>query len=597
MKLSDYVAKFLADAGIKQVFVVTGGAAAHLIDSVANQPELEYVCTQHEQAAAMAVDGYTRVTGHMGAAIATTGPGVMNLMTGMAGLYYDSLPAIFVTGQVSSSRLSRISPGVRQLGFQEAPHIELVKPVTKYAALIDDPTRIRYELEKAVHLATSGRPGPVLLDICDDVQRMEIDPDGLDSFIPEDQPKDLEGLDLDVDRVIELIGQAKRPILVLGAAVKIAKVEEQAKAFAERLQFPIALTWATMDMFPADHPLHTGGFGISASRRGNFAIQNADLVLSLGSRLDSHATGTPIGTFARDAKKIILDVDTSELEKFKVQGMDVDLLIQADVGDFLQLVDRKADQIKTQDISPWLGKIAKWRRLFPACLPEFYEQEAPVNPYVFLEALSEETSEDAIIVPDCGANLIMTFQGYRVKGNQKLFSAFNNSPMGYSLAASIGACFANDKNPVICIIGDGGLQLNIQELGTIVRNKLPIKIFLFNNHGYGIIQQTQEDWLDSMYWASKPQTGLADPDYVKIAEAYGINTVTINDHRGMHAKIREVLDSQGPVLCDLEFSQDQRIVPMIKAGRPIEDLSPLLERQRFLENMIVRPLEVSLEKE
>lgn len=595
MKLSDYVANFLAELRIKHVFVVTGGAAAHLIDSVACCGDIKYVCTQHEQAAAMAVDGYTRVTGHMGAAIVTTGPGVINLMAGVACLYYDSLPSIFIAGQVSASRLSRNSPGVRQLGFQEAPHVDLMKPITKYAVLVDDPTRIQYELEKAVHHAITGRPGPVFIDICDNIQRMDINPDELEPFIPEDEPKDLQRLEIEIDRALELIAQAQRPILVLGAGVKIGTVEAQAKALVERLQFPVALTWATMDMFPANHTLHTGGFGISSTRRGNFAIQNADLVFSIGSRLDSHATGTPINTFAREAKKIIVDVDASELAKFRRQGMQVDLLIQVEVGDFFKVMERKLNRIVTQDISQWLDRIAEWRRKYPVCVPEFYEQEELVNPYVFLEALSKESAEEDIIIPDCGANLIQTFQAYQVKGNQKLFSAFNNSPMGYSLAASIGACFANDEKPVICIIGDGGLQVNIQELGTIVRNNLPIKIFLFNNHGYGIIQQTQDDWLDSRYCASRPQTGLADPDYVKIAEAYGLHTVTIRGHRGMNDKIRDVLDRPEAVLCNVEISQDQRIIPMLQFGRPIEDAKPLLDRKEFMTNMIVKPLEESLE--
>ena len=594
MKLSDYVTSFLAGLGIKHVFVVTGGAAAHLIDSVAKYPGIDYVCSQHEQAAAMAVDAYTRVTRHMGAAIVTTGPGVTNLTTGICSLYYDSLPSIFIAADVSTFRLSKHAPGVRQLGFQEAPHIDLVKPITKYATLVEDPQMIRYELEKAVHIATSGRPGPVFVDIPDDLQRVDIDLEELESFVPEEEPKDLKRISQQIDRALELVAQAKRPILVLGAAIKIAKVEEQAKAFAERLQIPIALTWATMDMFPADHPLHTGGFGVSSTRRGNFAIQNSDLVFSIGSRLDTHATGTPVNTFAREAKKIVVDIDPSELAKFGPQGMDVDLLIQADVRDFFQVLQTKNDGIVTQDISPWLQKIEEWRRKYPVCLPGYYKQKGSVNPYVFLEALSKETAEGDILVVDCGANLIQTYQGYKVKANQKLFSDFNNSPMGYSLAASIGACFANNGKPVICLIGDGGLQLNIQELGTVVRYNLPIKIFLFNNHGYGIIQQTQDDWLESQYWASRPQTGLPDPDYIKIAKAYNLKTVNIKSHRDMRAKIREVLDSDEAVLCNLEFDQNQRITPMLKAGRPIEDPNPLLDRKEFLENMIVKPLEVSL---
>ena len=470
MKLSDYVARFLADIGIRHVFVVTGGAVAHLIDSVASQPGIEYVPTLHEQAAAMAVDGYARVTGHMGAAMVTTGPGVTHLMTGIACLYYDSLPSIFIAGQVSTMRLSRNAPGVRQLGFQESPHVDMVRPITKYAVLVEDAARIRYELEKAVYLATSGRIGPVLVDIPDDLQRQEIDPDSLESF---SLPAAVDGsaeIDGQIDRLLEWIADASRPVLVLGAGVRIAKQEAAARRLGDKLGFPIGLTWAMTDMYAADHPLNIGGFGINATRRGNFAVQNADLVLSIGSRLDSHATGTPITGFARGARKIIVDIDAGELAKFASQGMKVDLTIRADARDFFAVMDRKLNRIKTRDLSPWLDRIAEWRRRYPSCPPEFEKQKGSVNPYAFLKTLSRQTRPDEIIVTDCGSNLIQTFQAYAVSEGQRLLSALNNSPMGYSLAGSIGACFANDRRRVICIIGDGGLQVNMQEPGAIAES-------------------------------------------------------------------------------------------------------------------------------
>jgi len=594
MKVSDYVAEFLSQQGIGHVFCVTGGAVAHLIDSVARHPQIEYVVNPNEQACAMAVDGYTRVTRNMGAAMVTTGPGVTNLMTGIANLYYDSLPSIFIAGQVSTFRLKRNAPGVRQLGFQEAPHIEMVRPITKYATLVDDPQKVRYELEKAVWFAKEGRPGPVFVDICDDVQREEIDPEDVPGFVtPVPNPVDMAPIERHLDEVVELLSNAERPILILGAAVKIAGVEAQAKKFAEQLGIPIALTWATMDMFPSDHPLNTGGFGISSTRRGNFAMQNSDLVFSIGSRLDSHATGTPINSFARDAKKILVELEEAEATKFAKQGLSFDVIIQADVRDFFRAAQPRSGDFRTRDISKWVAQIKSWREQFPTNDPAYMDQKGSVNPYVFLEALARETGPGDIIVPDCGANLTQTFQGYAFQEDQMVFSAFNNSPMGYSLAGSIGACFANDRKSIICIIGDGGLQMNLQELLTVIRYDLPIKIFLFNNHGHGIIQQTQDDWLDSNYVASRPKGGLSDPDYGKIAETMGYETLTINEHDGMSEKIREVLEAKGPIFCTLELSPDQRIVPMVKAGRPIEDPEPLLDRDLFMENMIVEPLPVS----
>ncbi|TAL19568.1 thiamine pyrophosphate-binding protein [Patescibacteria group bacterium] len=595
MNVSEYIADFLVRQGIGHVFVVTGGAVACLIDSVAKDRRLAYVCTQHEQAAAFAVDGYTRVTGKMGAAIVTTGPGVTNLATGVANLYYDSLPSIFIAGQVSTFRLAENAPGVRQLGFQEAPHVELMRPITKYAVLVADPSHIRYELEKALYLAVTGRPGPVFLDIPDDVQRMEIDPERMAGFEPPPAPtKDLSGLSLQVDEALRLLAAARRPIVVLGAAVKIARQQAQAIEFVEKFGLPTALTWAVWELLPTDHPLQTGGFGVSSTRRGNFAIQNADFVLSVGSRLDTHATGTPIATFAREAKKVIVELDAAELNKFMSGGMRVDVPILSDVRDFFVALRDKFTAVQVGDITEWRAKIAEWRERYPVCLPEFRESRGSVNPYVFLEMLSEETAPDDIIIPDCGGNLIQTYQGYRLRRGQRIFSAFNNSPMGYSLSGSIGACFANGGRRVICITGDGGLQVNIQELGTVAHHHLPIKIFLFNNHGYGIIQQTQDDWYGSRYIASRPQTGLADPDYVKIAEAYGIRAWTARSHDDLRQIIRLTLAHPGPALCNMEFSQDQRLHPMLKAGRPIEDPNPLLPREQFFREMLVKPLDSSL---
>jgi acetolactate synthase-1/2/3 large subunit len=433
-----------------------------------------------------------------------------------------------------------------------------------------------------------------LVEIPDEVHRMEINPRKLASFRPAEKKRAPNGLGGKIDKTLKLLQQAKRPILVMGAGVKIAKMEKQARRLIEQLGVPVALTWAAMDLIPGDHPLNTGGFGVSSTRRGNFAIQNADLVLSIGSRLDTHATGSPVNTFAREAKKILVDIDASELAKFPKLGMKLDVAIHADVKDFLAAALPKFGKLKLKGLDPWRQRILQWRKDLPVCLPEF-RKEKTVNPYVFLEALSKETREGDVIIPDTGANLVQTFQAICLKENQKAFSAFNNTPMGYSLAASIGACFANDGKRILCIIGDGGLQLNIQELGTVAHHKLPIKIFLFNNHGFGIIQQTQDDWLDARYHASRPQTGLADPDYTKIAKAYGIRVVPIKNHNGIQEKIREALKGDDPVLINLNISQEQRIHPMLKFGRPIEDPKPLLDRKTFLANMLVKPLKASYE--
>lgn len=592
MKLSDYVACFLAAQGIGHVFVITGGAAAHLIDSIAKNPNIDYICTQHEQAAAMAADAYSRVTENLGAAIATSGPGATNLITGACCAYYDSIPVIYITGQVATFRLSK-GTGIRQLGFQEADTVNIFRPLTKYAVLVDDPQRIRYELEKASHLARSGRPGPVLVDLPDNVQRIDIEPDELEPFVPVPQNKDPGRLEEQVETCIKLLENAKRPVIILGWGIRLSRAGEEAREFVNKTGFPVLPTWAMMDILPSNHPLIVGSFGLHGTRYGNFAVQNADLVLSIGSRLDTHLTGSPITTFAREAKKIIVDVDINELNKYQKFSMEVDVLIHSDVKDFLQVINSKIDGVTKQDTSEWQKRIEEWKARYPICPPAYYQQKE-VNPYVFVKTLAKESSTGDVIFVDTGCGVAWMMQGFEFKKNQRLFSAFNNTPMGYSLPASIGACIALGKKPVTCVTGDGGLQINIQELATIIKFDLPIKIFLINNKGFSMIKQTQDQWFDSRYVASNTENDLAFPDFVKVAEAYGYKTVTIASNRELHRRIREVLDSRGPVFCNVEIGPEHRVIPQVKFGRPIEDAEPLLDRKEFLENMIVKPVEASL---
>jgi len=591
MKLSDYIADFLKNQGIRHVFTITGGASAHLIDSIAKTEGIDYICPQHEQAGAMAADAYSRVTGNLGAAIATSGPGATNMLTGVCCAYYDSVPVIYITGQVSTLKLKGDS-GIRQLGFQESDIIDIFKPVTKYAVLVKDPLRIRYELEKAAYIARSGRLGPVLVDIPDNLQREDIDPEQLEPFIPEEGEAKTEDPDAKVMRSIELINRAERPVLLLGWGIKLAKAEEEARVLIERLGFPVLCTWAMMDLLPSDHPLSAGSFGSHGTRHANFAVQNADLILSIGSRLDTRNAGSP--AFARGAKKIVVDIDSSELEKFERFKMDVDLPIHADAGYFMRALNSRIGEESLPDISDWKSRIAEWKERFPICLSEYYQQEE-VNPYVFVKALSAASSEGDVLFADTGCCLAWIMQAFEFKKEQRIYSAFNNTPMGYALPASIGACFALDKGAVICATGDGGLQMNIQEMATVIRHNLPIKIFLFNNHGYSMIQQTQDQWLDSKYEASTVEGGLAFPDFIKVAEAYGYKCFNITRNSGMESTIKEALNTEGPVFCNVEIPSHHRVVPLVKFGRAIEDSEPLLDREEFFKNMIVEPYETSLE--
>ncbi len=590
MKLSDFVAQFLANQGIRHVFVITGGASVHLIQSIADTPNIDFVCPQHEQAGAMAADAYSRVTGNLGAAIATSGPGATNLLTGVCCAYYDSIPVIYITGQVFSFR-SRAGTGVRQMGFQETDTVEIYKPVTKYAVRIDKPEQIQFELEKAVYLAKSGRPGPVLIDIPDDVQRAEIDPSQLSLFLP---PWPVLFTDDHlVSKCIELISQASRPVVILGWGIRLANAENEVKELLDKLQFPVALTWAMMDMFPSQNELLVGGFGTHGTRHGNFAVQNADLILAIGTRLDIHQRGSPPSSFAREAKKIIVDIDAAELGKFKKLGIEVDLSIQADVREFLQMINRESNKISLRDISDWKARINGWKKKYPICPLEYYKQEM-VNPYVFVRQLSEQLVEDDTIIVDTGCALAWTMQAFRFKAGQRLFHDFNNTAMGYALPAAIGACFALDKKRVICITGDGSLQMNIQELATVTGHQLPIKIFVVNNQGYSMVRQTQDQWLGSRYLASSIEGGLYFPDFAELAMVYGFKVRVVEKSEDLVYSIHQTLDRDGPTLCDVLISPEHRTTPQARFGRPIEDNEPLLDRKEFLKNMIIKPVEASL---
>lgn len=590
MKLSDYVANFFAREAVRHVFAVSGGASVHMIQSLEDAEGTSFIPTHHEQAAAMAADAYSRVTGNLGAAVSTSGPGATNLLTGVCCSYFDSIPTIFITGQVARFRMKRES-GVRQLGFQETDTLDIFKSVTKYTALVELPERIRYELEKALYLAKSGRPGPVLLDIPDDVFRAEVDPQTMESFTPPDKPVIDATLESVVDQSIQLINGATRPVMILGSGARLAGAENEALQLVDTLNIPVAPTWAVRDLFPETHPLLLGSFGSHGVRAANFAIQNSDLIISIGARLDTREIGSP-GTFAREAKKIVVDIDPNELNKFNDTELTIDIPVVSDAADFLKVFNARSGSVKNKDLSDWHDRIDQWKTTFPVCPTEYYDSDQ-LNPYVFVKALSDELTHDAVISVDTGCSIAWMMQAFEIKPGQRMFHDFNNTAMGYALPASIGASLALDKSEVICVAGDGSMQMNIQELSTAITHDLPIKIFLMNNQGYSMIRRTQDQWLDSRYLASSEDGGLAFPDWELVAEAYGFTKTSINSNNDVPGQIRAVLDIPGPVFCNVEILADHRVVPQVGFGRPLEDSEPLLPRDEFLANMIIPPMEIS----
>lgn len=580
MKLSDYVVEFLVEQGIRHVFLVSGGAVAHLVDSAARNPRMTYVCPEHEQNAGTAADAYARITGKMGAVFTTSGPGATNLVTSVCNSYFDSIPTIFITGQVATFRI-RPSERLRQKGFQETDVISIFKSITKYATQLRRAEDIKYVLQESVHAATSGRMGPVLVDIPDDLQRVEIEPEKLRGFKPsEDQANERNAIS-DVSAVKDVfaaIRAAKRPILILGAGVRLTKTIPEALRFAEYFRIPFLLTWGAMDVVEHGYELNMGGVGVCGPRAGNFAAQTSDLVVALGTRLSQMITGGKQNLFAPHAKKIMADIDAEELSKFGPNDVVLDLKIQCDLREFFAECERLYTPGEEDRFMEWRQQINEWRQRYPICLPSSYERKERVDAYVFIKELSEAAKEGDVVFTDAGGNLSQTMQAFEVKKGQRLISAWNHSPMGYALPASIGAAFASDED-VLCIIGDGGIMMCLQELAVIAKHNLPIKIFIFNNRGHAIQKQTIDTWLNSRYVAVDEASGLAFADFEKVGQAFGLPIVTIGNHEELKVKLSQVLGVKGPVLCNVEIVVDQRIVPMLRFGSGLEDLDPKLPRE------------------
>lgn len=574
MKICDYIVDFLVKSKVKHAFGITGGSIVYVFDALGRNPNIKYICNHHEQASAMAADGYSRISGNLGVGIATSGPGATNLLTGVCCSYFDSTPTLFITGQVSTSQLKGKSK-VRQVGFQEIGVVKTFKPNTKYAKLVTDPKRIRYELEKATYLAKNGRPGPVLLDIPEDIQKINVNPDELASYKPRKLKTDLKYLEEKVSQAIKLLEKAERPIVILGNGVRLAYADKEAQNFIKSSGLPVALTWAALDLFPSDYALSVRDFGITANKPGNLAVQNSDLILAIGTRLDTHEIGTCSETLAPYAKKIIVDVDASELEKHESIGIkNLEILVNCDSKEFIELLSSDLGKIRSKDRGEWNSMIWKWKKKFPQCPQNYFNSKNQINPYVFVDVLSSESKERDIIIPEAGCNVTWTMQAWKVKDGQRLFTSYNHSPMGYGIPASIGACFANDSKPVSTIIGDGGLMMNEQELATIVKHNLPIKIFVMNNKGYGMIRQTQRARVNGRYEAcSEEHFHIPDPKI--LARAHGFRqTETIENHSELQGKIRKVLSYDCPVLCDVKIYQDSDIHQKVLSGEAI-DKAPL----------------------
>lgn len=598
MKLTDYVVDFLASIGVNHVFGLTGGAVAHLFDSADKNKKVTPVFCHHEQAAAFAAQAYARARKSLGAAFFTTGPGGTNAITGVLGAWLDSVPCIYISGQARIEHTST-GKGIRQLGTQEFDIISLVSHITKYAVLIDDPKMIKYHLQKAAYLARNQRPGPVWIDIPLNYQWIDIEPDKLLSFDPDelcDQEVNNEDFDIIIDNCISMIKSSTRPIFLAGYGIKLAQAENEFKELIKLLHIPFVSSWNASDICPTDSKTYLGRPGIAGQRGANLAIQNSDLVIGFGSHFCIQLTGGTYNAFARDAKVIMVDIDQAEL---KNQTVRIDLPVNMDVKLFLGKITEKIknEPIGAKNIwSLWRRKCREYKTLNDT--PRIWkDQENFINPYVFIDYVTGIMGpNDNVVVDGGGAVVYSSFQGVRLKRNQRIFISSGLCAMGSGVPESIGVCFANNlKNNTVCFCGDGSLQLNIQELQTIFHHNLPIKIFIFNNDGYLSIRQTQDGFLESNYVGSDPKGGLSLPNYLKVANAYGINAIRISNHKEFE-KIPAMLDYPGPFLCELMISRTQAIIPSQgfernKNGtfspRPLEDMYPHLDRHVFEKLMLI----------
>ncbi|HKY55837.1 MAG TPA: thiamine pyrophosphate-binding protein, partial [Anaerolineales bacterium] len=478
IKLSDYVMQFIANQGVRHVFMVPGGGAMHLNDSLGRSTDIEFVCNLHEQASAIAAEAYAKVTNNLGVALVTTGPGGTNAITGLAAAWLDSTPCLFISGQVKRADLKG-NLGVRQLGVQEIDIISIVKPITKYAITIMDPNTIRYHLEKALYSAKSGRPGPVWIDIPLDVQASMINSESLECFEPKDEDQQEfndSPLEDQVDNVIKLLNEAERPIILIGNGVRLAGAYEELLQLINKLEIPVMTTWMGIDLIPYEHELLIGSPGSIAPRGANFALQNSDWLLILGARLDMALIGYAPEKLAREATKIMVDIDPNEIKKLKGA---INVPIYRNAKAFLVEFQKQIKKVKKKDRTAWILRCKEWKTKYPVVLPE-YRKQKELNTYYFSEILAEELSDGDLIAPgSSGVAVEIFFQVFKAKEKQRVFHHRGLGSMGFALPASLGACLASGRMRTISIDGDGGFQMNIQELETVARLNLPIKFFVF----------------------------------------------------------------------------------------------------------------------
>lgn len=585
IKLSDYISKRLIEYyKVKNVFLISGGGAMHLNDSIGRY--IPYTTCHHEQACAIAAEGYSRVNNYLSVVNVTTGPGGINCLNGVFGQWTDSVPVLYISGQVKASTIMNKNDKIRQLGDQEVDIISIVKPITKYAVTILNSNEVKYHLDRAIYKALQGRPGPVWLNIPLDIQSSFIEEKNLIDFIP----PTVENYDCKIDSIIEHLQKAKKPLIVVGHGVRISSQIENLKKLLEKLNCPVVTTFNGFDLIEDGNPYYIGRIGTIGQRAGNFALQNADVILFLGTRNNIRQISYNWENYAKNAYKIVIDIDETELKKDTLKP---NLAIHTDLKIFLPELFKKAVGLKVDNWLKWcLDRKEKYRF---NNVSEYKQTGNKINVYHFIHKVSEYLPEKSIVILSNATPTICMFQTSIVKTGQRIISNSGNASMGYELPAAIGSCIANNKKEVFCIAGDGSIMMNIQELQTIKHYNLPIKIFVINNLGYSSIRQTQKNFFDGRMTGSGIQSGVSVPDFSKVAEAFGIDSIKLENPDMICDTIKKVINHSGPILCEVIVNPEYIFVPKLSAKKlpdgtmvspSLEDMYPFLDRNEFKENIL-----------
>jgi acetolactate synthase-1/2/3 large subunit len=596
IRVSDYIAQFISDRlGLKDIFMLSGAGSMHLTDGVACNPKLRAICVHHEQSASMALEAYARTNENFGVGYFSTGPAALNALTGLGGAWQDTVPCLYISGQVKRSTCSHTEgvSGLRQFGVQELDIIPVVSSLCKYAVHLTQPEMVRYELEKAVSIAKSGRPGPVWIDIPMDVQSALIDPDKLSAFTSIEQAPTAS--DDVLDELRDIFMKAERPVIIAGRGVRLAGARALLQTLATEFNVPVVTPYLGIDNLRHDLDVYIGKTGVKGDRPANFTMQNSDLVLAIGTSLHISVVGYEYEQFARAAKKVVIDIDLTSHRKRTIK---IDRLIESDAKFALQGLLTRLRDSKFKSVSgPWLQRCVAWKYKYPVCLPEYKNTVGAINVYTFMERLSTLTKDGDAFIADAGSAIYAVSQGLILRhNNQRYIPSSAMATMGYTVPAALGVSAALGDRRVMAITGDGSLQQNIQELQTILHYKLPIKLFIWNNDGYLSIRASQMNYFKERYIGEGPRSGVTIPDTLKICAAYGLPAARVCEVADLDAAIQKAIDHDGPYVLEIITPPEQLIIPTVSSrvnpdgsmsSRPLEDMSPFLDREEFLSNLLI----------